>query len=129
MFIDDDIIFNHIHKVLAEKTSFAKNIYMHTSATSGLQMLQDLESKNNELLPQVIFLDLMMPVMDGFDFLNEFEKLHQNISQKIKVVILTSSLNAEDRFRAMKHHCVAEYISKPLTINSIMAIKNKLIGV
>jgi CheY-like chemotaxis protein len=126
LFIDDDEIFNHIHEALAHKAALATHIYVVNSAVKGLVLLHELSRKTELPMPDVIFLDLMMPVMDGFGFLNEFEKLNDDIKRNIKIVILTSSLNADDRFRSFKHRHVVEFISKPLSFVNINNLKAKL---
>jgi CheY-like chemotaxis protein len=75
LFIDDDSIYNLIHRQLAEKTAFAKHILISVSPVSALVLIQELSRMKTIPLPEVIFLDLMMPLMDGFGFLDEFEKL------------------------------------------------------
>jgi CheY-like chemotaxis protein len=126
LFIDDDVIFNHIHEALAQKASIAGRIYVANSAISALVLLQELAGNTTPPLPEVIFLDLMMPVMDGFEFLEEFEKLPDNITRNIKIVVLTSSLQDEDRVRAMKNKRVAAFANKPLKMDALTALKERL---
>jgi CheY-like chemotaxis protein len=126
LFIDDDVIFNEIHKAMAEKADIAENVFTCNSAISGLVFLKELAGVNRPALPDVIFLDLMMPVMDGFDFLDELDKLPPAINEHIKVVVVSSSLHEKDMERALENKRVAEFISKPLNAKKITAVVGRL---
>jgi CheY-like chemotaxis protein len=63
-----------------------------------------------------------MPLMDGFQFLDEFENLSQNIREHCKIVMLTSSINSKDVRRSKRYANVKEYINKPLTKESLKAL-------
>ncbi|MGB4973973.1 MAG: response regulator, partial [Cyclobacteriaceae bacterium] len=75
-----------------------------------------------EVLPDVIFLDIDMPLMDGFQFLDEFEKLTSNTKKSCKIVMLTSSINPQDFDRSKKYSNVKLYLNKPLSHDSIQKI-------
>jgi CheY-like chemotaxis protein len=68
----------------------------------------------------------MMPLMDGFGFLDEFEKLPEYLIQRMKIIILTSSLNEDDFSRAKKYKSVINIIKKPLLLNKMLEIKEEL---
>src|SRR5688500_13011764 len=90
LLIDDNEIDNYINKQIIKTTNFSEEIIVHQAATEALDFLKSLlEKKAN--LPDIIFLDIMMPVMDGFEFLQEFEKLSGQIGDKCKVIMLSSS--------------------------------------
>ena len=122
MLIDDNEIDNLINQKMIEAASIAENIYIHTGARSAIEFLKNvekLEKAGHELLPSIIFLDIDMPLMDGFQFLDEFEKLSETTKTTSKVVMLTSSINPQDLNRSKKHKYVAEYINKPLSQESL----------
>ena len=75
----------------------------------------------SEKCPDVILLDINMPVMDGFEFLEEFEK-NTDCNKHTKVFMLTSSTQDEDRINSLKYSCVNGYFDKPLTIEHINEI-------
>jgi CheY-like chemotaxis protein len=74
-----------------------------------------LEGVAANILPEVIFLDIDMPLMDGFQFLDEFEKLGSNTKEKCKIVMLTSSINPQDVNKSKNYLYVKKYINKPLS--------------
>jgi len=125
MLIDDNEIDNLINQKMIEAANIAENIYIHSGARSAIEFLKNvekLEKTGHQLLPSIIFLDIDMPLMDGFQFLDEFEKLSEATKTNSKVVMLTSSINPQDLNRSKKHRYVAEYINKPLSQESLMKL-------
>ena len=117
MLIDDNEIDNFINQKMIEGTNFAERIYVNTSGKSALEFLVNLQRDKNldkDLIPDIIFLDINMPLMDGFQFLKEFEKLGEPIIRKSKIVMLTTSINPEDRIFSDKNKYILKFISKPL---------------
>ena len=74
------------------------------------------------LFPDIIFLDLNMPIMDGYQFADEFEKISLTIRNKTKIIILTTSLNPSDMERANKYKQIVKYINKPLTCELLQSL-------
>ena len=123
MLIDDNDIDNFINERLVKAYYFAKNVYVHTSTRSALEFLKNLEGTLEEMPPELIpthiLLDINMPILDGFHFLDEFEKLSPKLSSQIKVVMLTTSLNPMDIERSRQYKSVKKFIHKPLTENEL----------
>ena len=119
MLVDDNPMDNMVNGQLMTASGFAKKI---NSFESGNAVLDYLRSAALEELPEVIFLDIIMPGMDGFQFLAEFEKLDASIQKKCKVVMLSSSDSFKDLNRANKNKLVRKFLNKPLTIEMLAAI-------
>jgi len=122
MLIEDSNIDNFINAKVLELTHFAENVITKLSAMSALKYFNE-EAKEISDVPDVIFLDIRMPEMDGFQFLEAFEKLPEFIKSKPKIVMLSSSVDTLDQTRAAENEKVFTYISKPLTKDNLLSIK------
>lgn len=113
MLIDDNELDNFINKKLLENESFASSVYVHQSAQAALEELKKMAS-TPEKLPHIIFLDIMMPGMDGFAFLEEFGKLQAEVKTKSKIVMLSTSESFKDLNKANQNKYVHKFLNKPL---------------
>lgn len=115
LLIDDDEINNELNQIILEKFDFAEKALVFVNGSEALTHIKNnyLNGKNEEL-PEVIFLDIKMPVMDGFEFLEQLGKLSREFVEKVPVYILTSSRNQQDIERANAFD-IAGFFSKPLS--------------
>lgn len=123
MLIDDNEIDNLINQKMIEASSISEHIFIHSGARSAIEFLKNVEKLAKGpiglYLPELIFLDIDMPLMDGFQFLDEFEKLSDSIKEHCKIIMLTSSLNPQDMNKAKKNKFVMKYLNKPLTQDNL----------
>jgi CheY-like chemotaxis protein len=122
--VDDDEIFNFLSHRIVKQSGLFESIYICSSAKKALELLknQDITTDSYTL----ILLDIMMPVMDGFVFLDELQKLPQEIVHHAKVAMLTSSLEPEDRERAFTYPQVLQFLTKPLTNDMLIDLVNEI---
>ena len=122
MLVDDNETDNFISKRIIEITKFANNVEVKNSGKSALDYLK--ENQNDlDRLPDLIFLDINMPIVDGFVFLYEFEKFNDAIKDKCKVIILSSSDNKRDIDKIVNNNHVIKFITKPLTETALEEVK------
>ncbi|TWR30442.1 response regulator [Mucilaginibacter pallidiroseus] len=110
LLIDDNYIDNFVTRKILESGNFAETIVVHQSPTEAIEALQ-----NGSVVPDVIFLDIRMPQMSGFEFLHEFEKIHMENKEAVKIFMLSSSLDPTDMSKSTQNKYVAQFIHKPLT--------------
>lgn len=117
--IDDSDIDLFVQRRLLEISNLATQIITYNSPINALN---DLSSKLMHDGKNLVLLDLNMPILDGFDFLDKFNVLAE--SKKVKFIVLTSSSSSLDREKANKYDNVIDFISKPLNDKGLTAIRN-----
>jgi CheY-like chemotaxis protein len=120
--VDDDVVSNLITSNTIQKTGFAKKVNAFDNAKDALSEIVRLSYNSPNDLPELIFLDISMPVMDGLEFLDEFDKLTIPIPEKCKVFMLSSSVNPNEIQKVKNHNKVCDFISKPLTASKLQTI-------
>lgn len=103
---------NMLNKMILEVSNYSKTISTFTSPNEALEYLSKIKDK--EKVPELIFLDINMPEMDGFEFMEEFEKLPAMVSDFTKIIIISSSDDPIDIQKASAHKAIIKYLKKPL---------------
>ncbi len=118
MLIDDNELDNFINEKILEANLFSKKVYVNTSAKSALEFLNNIITMGVDHIstyPEVIFVDINMPIMDGFQFIEYYKKHLEEKIRKPKIVILTSSVYHEDRKKTEDISKDIIFLNKPLT--------------
>ena len=122
--IDDDKLTVKLMSILISKNKFCEEIQSFYNAQNALNQLKQ-NAIDNSILPDAILLDLNMPIMDGWQFLDEF--IHLALKKEISIFIMTSSIDPADIEKAKQYNVVKNYIEKPITLKKLDALC-KLIG-
>ncbi|WP_341226988.1 response regulator [uncultured Arcticibacterium sp.] len=119
LLIDDDIAVNYIHKYVIKKADVVDQVITMMNGQMAIDYLINDDSAESTV-PELIFLDINMPGMDGWGFLDGYKK--QQEKDKTKIIMLTTSDNESDKERAMATGQVLEFITKPLTKQGLLDV-------
>ncbi len=126
MVIDDDAPTNFINTMIIEEANCTRHLEILDSGIKALNYLQKsgkmVDQQNSKILPDIIFLDLNMPRMNGWEFLDEYKKIMNNFCIKPIIIMLTTSINPDDKKRAESILEVAGFENKPLTAEMIQRV-------
>jgi CheY-like chemotaxis protein len=114
MIIDDNLIDLYISSQMIPKHNFGKKVLQYSSAIEALKYLQE-NQENIPRLPEVIFVDIYMPGMSGFEFMKEYDKLSTSLKNFCKVFIISSSLDEQDLNCANNDKNIVAMKEKPIT--------------
>ncbi|MFK7853129.1 MAG: response regulator [Granulosicoccus sp.] len=133
LLIDDDDNDNFFHKRAIEKSGLKCDVRVCTGAVDALDYLQNkgsyADASSEYPKPDIIFLDINMPIVNGWDFLESYAALPDELFRKPKVVIvmLSTSSNQHDRNRAQATKLVTEFMEKPLRPDGLVSLVHKYI--
>lgn len=121
MIVDDTYVDRYVAERVIKKYSFAEDIISVESALDALDYL--IAGKDHpEELPELIFLDINMPEMNGFEFLEKYKELPETIKKHCIIMMLTTSLHEEDMKQALANPYVYRFLNKPLTFDRLKEI-------
>lgn len=121
--IDDDPIFQYIAEKIFKKTNLFEETTCFLDANSALEYL--LQNKDNpDVLPDVILLDIYMPALNGWEFINQYEQISDSLGKRVPIYILTSSVDPKEIARSKSHPSVKKFTSKPMTFEFIHDLYN-----
>ena len=122
LLVDDDGIYNFLHKKLINTAGYENHIEIALNGKTALDYLNECyknDHDENHPLPGLILLDINMPVMNGWEFIDAFNELDKDFTRDITIVMVSSSMDPDDVTKAQKIKILREFTSKPLTIKKI----------
>jgi len=120
--VDDDESSLLICKMVVKKYLNPNSIDTFPSAKDALSFIKSVYDENPKEFATILFLDVNMPVVSGWDFLKEFEKFKNEIKSQIKIYMLTSSIDNNDIALSKKTGLVSGYLVKPLSKEKILDV-------
>jgi CheY-like chemotaxis protein len=123
--VDDDDIFQLITQRVIAQTNLVDTIKVFSNGLDAMDFLKSV-AQNAAQLPEIILLDLNMPVMDGWEFLEEFTLLKPRLEKKITIYVVSSSIAPSDIQRAEAINEVTDYIIKPITTEKLLDMLKNL---
>lgn len=121
--IDDDKVYSNLIKKILEIKNLSQNLLLFKNGQEALEYFKALlENLTEPQLPEIILLDLNMPVMDGWEFLSEFMLIKNRFQKKITLYVVSSSIDPRDLERAKSFHMVEDYLIKPIEIKKFQEI-------
>jgi len=124
LLIDDGVIDNYIFETLLKRSGKDVITTVCPNGKIAIDKLEELQLKDKAILPEYIIVDLNMPTMNGWEFLNEYQRLGIDSALNSKVYVITSSIFESDYNRSQDYSFVKGFISKPInskTLNSILS--------
>lgn len=125
MTIDDDSMGQMLSEIIMYDQHFCDSIVKLYDGKMALDYFEE-QSKlpiNEQKIPSLVLLDINMPILDGWDFLNRYDKEFKSFHDRTKIIVLTSSLDPNNEIKAVEHPLIFKYIAKPLEYKHIVELK------
>jgi CheY-like chemotaxis protein len=124
--IDDDNIYQFTARKILESTGMAGEIQSFYNGKEAINYFRDEHNIRPETLPDVIFLDINMPVMNGWEFLEEYKSVHKTLPKPIVVYVVSSSIDDNDMRKSRQYQLVSDYIVKPVNRDTYKELMSNL---
>lgn len=128
LLVDDEESDNFFHEIIIRQTGVCNHIKFAIDGESALDYLIKSDDPGNSEThprPDIIYLDINMPRMNGFEFLEEYQKMDEKFKSKVVIIMLSTSLNPGDKAKAMSFNDVREFQNKPLRVENIIEVTEK----
>jgi len=122
--VDDDHIYHIIMKKIIDKSGLSSEVSSFKNGKEAIQSMENIIQEKGQF-PDLILLDIEMPVLDGWGFMTEWSQLKEFITSKIEIYISSSSIAIDDKERAKTNPDILGYMSKPISVEDLMLISNK----
>ena len=122
LLVDDDEINNFISIKLIKKALLNTEIMACLNGKFAIDQLYEVQKRDPDKLPDYILLDINMPIMNGWEFLDEYKRLNIDAQGKTKIYIISSSVFSNDINKAKSYPLIKDFISKPLNIDKIIEL-------
>ncbi|GGD19856.1 response regulator [Hyunsoonleella pacifica] len=126
--IDDDSIYINLLKKIIQTKKLCSDLIIFNNGQQSINYFEDkLRDSEYNNIPEIIFLDLNMPIMDGWEFLKKFKLIKNKLKKEVSLYVVSSSINPADISKAKSFPEVYDYLSKPVHIKDLEAIFSKTI--
>jgi len=119
LLVDDDEPTNFLNRIVLEEAGCTEHIQVAQSGHAAITYLKSAGAAGGGAIPDLVFLDINMPAMDGWEFLARYNELLRHQQAEVVVVMLTTSLNPEDEIKAKSIPTISGFLCKPLTHNTL----------
>ncbi|OAB29687.1 Response regulator receiver domain-containing protein [Flavobacterium fryxellicola] len=119
--VDDDAIYQIIVNKIIQRSEMFSAISSFKNGKDAINNLQRAAATNDEL-PDIVLLDINMPIMDGWEFMEAMALIKPKLNKEIVVYIVSSSIAVEDKNKSKSYENILGYISKPITVNDLVLI-------
>ena len=123
--VDDDVIYQTIINKIIEKSGVFSSHFTFPNGNVALTSLKKILEDDDTALPDIILLDINMPVMDGWEFMEEIKKIKSDIRKDIHIYIVSSSIALEDKNKSATFSNIRGYMPKPISVTELIAIVSK----
>lgn len=120
--VDDDLVYQFTTKKLIQNTKLVDKILVFPDGEKAIEFFQSLEERAFEGTPNIVLLDINMPIMDGWDFLKAYVLVKPKLPKKVTIYMVSSSIHGVDIEKAKQISDVTDYIVKPVTKDKLVEI-------